>query len=156
MDYRQAQELIVRIRYGHLRLRPDEPSLPRRTMKAQRGAGKRTTLWNAGVLCSAHRRNKTKFDRVTKSYLRIIEEATKLKSCEIGNLHDLDFTYPASESAYSVLQSAGADLIADPVGVAMGDWYRKRSTKTHNKHVKFALFGRRTSASSCRLWGRYT
>ncbi|WP_231561314.1 hypothetical protein [Nitrosococcus oceani] len=63
-----------------------------------------------------------------RDFVRIIEETTKLKSCEIGNFHDLDFMYPASESAYSILQSAGADLIADPVGVATGDWYRKRST----------------------------
>lgn len=88
--------------------------MPCGSMKTRRGAGKRTTLWNAGALCLAHRRNKTKF-------VRIIEETTKLKSCEIGNFHDLDFMYPDSESAYSILQSAGADLIADPVGVAMDD-----------------------------------
>ncbi|MEQ8259218.1 MAG: hypothetical protein RH947_02885 [Alcanivorax sp.] len=74
-------------------------------------------------------KNKMKFDKVTKSYLNVIEESAKLNSCDIGNLNDLDFTYSDSESAYTVLQSAGADLIADPVGMAMRDWHRKRSTR---------------------------
>lgn len=74
-------------------------------------------------------KNKAKFDNVTTSYLHVIEESAKLTSCEVGNLHDLDFTYADSASAYSVLQSAGADLIADPVGVAMRDWHRNRNKK---------------------------
>ncbi len=74
--------------------------------------------------------NKAKFDKVTKSYLNIIEEASKLSSAEIVNLHDLDFTYTDSESSYSVLRSVGSELIADPVGVAIRDWHRKRSNKS--------------------------
>ena len=74
--------------------------------------------------------NKARFDKVTKSFLGIIEEAAKLSSSEVANLHDLDFTYTDSESSYSVLRSVGSELIADPVGVAIRDWHRKRSNKT--------------------------
>jgi hypothetical protein len=73
--------------------------------------------------------NKEKFDKVVKTYLTVIEEVAKNSSAEIANLHDLDFTYTDSENSYSVLRSLGSNLIADPVGVAIRNWHRKRSNK---------------------------
>ncbi|WP_158283742.1 hypothetical protein [Haliea alexandrii] len=71
--------------------------------------------------------NKLKFEKVTKSYLSAIESVAKNCSAEISNLHDLDFSYTESAKSYSILRSSGAELIADPVGVAIRDWHRKRN-----------------------------
>jgi len=77
---------------------------------------------------------RVKFDVITKQFLKVIEESALISSAEIGNLHDLDFSYTDSENAYSVLRSVGADRIADPVGIAIRDWHRKRSSKIGTKH----------------------
>ena len=102
------------------------------------GAGIRAVIDTQAPLYSIHMdaelgleyaANKLKFDTVAKSYLNVIEETANLASVEVANLHDLDFTYTNSEDSYSVLRSLGSDLIADPVGIAIRDWHRKRSTR---------------------------
>lgn len=70
--------------------------------------------------------NRNKFDAVCKGYLEVINEVAGSCSVDVANPDDLDFSYTNSEKSYSVLKSLGADHIADPVGVAIRDWHRKR------------------------------
>lgn len=71
--------------------------------------------------------NKTRFDKIVNSYLNVIKETANISSVEIGNLHDLDFSYTDSAKSYTILKSGGAELIADPIGVAIRNWHRKRN-----------------------------
>ncbi|QRQ14061.1 hypothetical protein [Acinetobacter pittii] len=70
--------------------------------------------------------NKDRFDRLCEDYLKIIVEVGQLTSTEIKNPYDLDFTYTDSAKAYSVLKSAQAEAISDPLAMAVRDWHRKR------------------------------
>ncbi|WPC75915.1 hypothetical protein [Vibrio porteresiae] len=70
--------------------------------------------------------NKKKFDAVCKGYLDVINEVAGICNVDVANPDDLDFSYTNSEKSYSVLKSLGADHIADPVGIAIRDWHRKR------------------------------
>lgn len=73
-----------------------------------------------------YKNNKQKFDTVCKGYLDVINQVAGNCSVDVANPGDLDFSYTNSEKAYSVLKSLGADYIADPVGIAIRDWHRKR------------------------------
>jgi hypothetical protein len=72
---------------------------------------------------------RARFDSVCDSFQKAILDAASLSSVQVTNPNDLDFTYTNSSQAFSVLASASANAIADPVGMAVRDWHRKRSAK---------------------------
>lgn len=73
-----------------------------------------------------YKENRRKFDSVCQAYLNAIQDVARNGDADVANLNDLDFSYTNSEKAYSVLKSQGAVQIADPVGIAIRDWHRKR------------------------------
>ena len=73
-----------------------------------------------------YKENRRKFDSVCQGYLNAIQDVARNGDADVANLNDLDFSYTNSEKAYSVLKSQGAVQIADPVGIAIRDWHRKR------------------------------
>jgi len=72
---------------------------------------------------------RTKFDRVTNIALANIAHACASTSVVLSNPLDVDFTYTNSSSLYSVLKSAGASAISDPLAMAIRDWHRRRSDR---------------------------
>lgn len=73
-----------------------------------------------------YKENRRRFDAVCQGYLNAIKDVAKNCDADIANPDDLDFSYTNSEKAYTVLKSRGAEQIADPVGIAIRDWHRKR------------------------------
>ncbi len=73
-----------------------------------------------------YKENKQRFDSVCQGYLDVINEVAANCSVDVANPNDLDFSYTNSSKSYSVLKSLGSDHIADPVGIAIRDWHRKR------------------------------
>lgn len=73
-----------------------------------------------------YKESRRKFDAVCKGYLNSIKEVSKNCDVDVANPDDLDFTYTNADKAYTVLKSLGANHIADPVGIAIRDWHRKR------------------------------
>lgn len=69
---------------------------------------------------------KQKFDTVCQGYLQVINEVADDCSVHLANPNDLDFSYIDSAKSFSVLKSLGSEYIADPIGVAIRDWHRKR------------------------------
>jgi hypothetical protein len=72
---------------------------------------------------------RSKFDRIVTSSLENISQACTDASVDLANPLDVDFTYTDSSSAYTVLKSAGASAIADPLAVSIRNWHRRRSTR---------------------------
>lgn len=69
---------------------------------------------------------KRKFDSICEGNLKNIIDAARDDSVDLANPNDLDFSYTDSTNAYSILKSLGSEHIADPVGIAIRDWHRKR------------------------------
>jgi hypothetical protein len=72
---------------------------------------------------------RSRFDMICKHTLQNLAVVCESESVELRNLADLDFSYSDSTSAFSVLESLGAEAIHDPLIVAIRDWHRKRSHK---------------------------
>lgn len=68
-----------------------------------------------------------RFDKACLDFHGVIKEAAKISSIDVSNEGDLDFTYTNSTKSFKVLSSEAAENIADPVGLAIRDWHRKRS-----------------------------
>lgn len=68
------------------------------------------------------------FDKVTQGILGNLKEACSNESVQLANDFDLDFSYTNSTNAYSVLKSAGANNIKDPLAIAIRDWHRLRGS----------------------------
>lgn len=75
---------------------------------------------------TAYKSYKQKFDTVCQGYLKVITEVAKDCNVNVANPNDLDFSYTNSAKSYSVLKSLGSENIADPIGIAIRDWHRKR------------------------------
>lgn len=84
-------------------------------------------------------KNRQRFDLVCESFMAVVQEAAKLSSVEISNKNDLDFSYTQSSEAFKVLSSASAEAIDDPVGLAMRDWHRQRSTVSEDTDTPVQL-----------------
>lgn len=74
--------------------------------------------------------SKDQFDRVTKSVLESLADVCSAESVGLGNPIDLDFSYTNGTASYTVLRSAAADAIADPLIVAIRDWHRSRGARS--------------------------
>lgn len=70
-----------------------------------------------------------RFDKICIGVLKGIEMAATAASVRLHNPNDLDFTYTNSAKAFSVLSSIAAENIADPVGLAVRNWHRKRCVR---------------------------
>lgn len=73
------------------------------------------------------KRERERFDRYCLAFRNVIKEVAKLSDGNLLNESDLDFTYTNSTAAFKVLSSQAAEEIADPVGLAIRDWHRRRS-----------------------------
>jgi hypothetical protein len=73
------------------------------------------------------KRERERFDRVCSAFRDVIKEVAKLSAVKLLNEGDLDFTYTNSTKSFKVLSSEAAEKIADPVGLAIRDWHRRRS-----------------------------
>lgn len=72
---------------------------------------------------SSYRR---RFDAVTTHFLSGVAAGAKRSGIELRNPHDLDFSYTNSAEAYTVMASAQAAAIRNPLAIAIRDWHRKR------------------------------
>jgi hypothetical protein len=77
-------------------------------------------------ISSEYQSYRERFDRVCVEFQKTIAESAILSSVELKNPNDLDFTYTNSTSSFRVLRSGAAEAIADPIGLAVRDWHRKR------------------------------
>lgn len=70
-----------------------------------------------------------RFDATCQNILAGIDQACRSKSIPLGNPFDLDFTYTNGAKAYSVLRSASAENVQDPILTSIRDWHRLREAR---------------------------
>jgi hypothetical protein len=67
-----------------------------------------------------------RFDAVMQAVLGNVRDACATDGAHLRNPNDLDFSYTDGTHAYTVLKSAAADRLHDPVLFAVRDWHRQR------------------------------
>lgn len=70
--------------------------------------------------------SRQRFDSMTAMILDGLSEVCTDADVALENPVDLDLTYTNGTDLYSVLRSAGAEAIQDPVAVVIRDWHRRR------------------------------
>ena len=69
-----------------------------------------------------------RFDVLVERILANFRDACAADGARLKNPHDVDFSYTDGTQAYTVLKSAAADTLHDPVLFAIRDWHRLRGT----------------------------
>ncbi|HIE1445530.1 hypothetical protein [Serratia liquefaciens] len=74
-----------------------------------------------------YKNSRLRFDKICKEILELMLEVAKNKGIEIMNPMDLDFSYTDSAKSFKILSSIAAEMISDPVAIAIRDWHRLKN-----------------------------